>query len=166
MKLAERRSIPEATIWSPKKMVIREVKLKWAHPLGLVVVITWILHNLISVISLQFTEGQPRQDGLQWSMWVGHGRLNSPTVDFTACVSHFSFENAARLLESADMYTIFIKTKNCMPWVTFSGKRRPGCESIYRDRDLTILTPDPRLTPHRGKTSLGHRVPCTVTGES
>lgn len=40
------------------------------------------------------------------------------TIDFTACVSlgftqfsHFSFENATRLLESADMYTIFTKTK-------------------------------------------------------
>ena len=150
-------------------MVIREVKLKWAHSLGLVVVTTWILHSFISVI-----EGQPRQEGLQWSMWVRHGRLNSPTVDFTACVSlcftqssHFSFENAPRLLESADMYTIFTKTKkNCMPWVTFSGKRRPGCESIYRDRDLTILTADPRLTPCRGRTSLGPRVPCTVTGQS
>ena len=40
------------------------------------------------------------------------------TVDFTAYASlsfthfsHFSFENATRLLESADMYTIFTKTK-------------------------------------------------------
>lgn len=59
-------------------MVIREVKFKWAHPLGLVVV-TYLdspQSHQRHFSAVHWRTAQ--QEGLQWSMWVRHGRLNSP----------------------------------------------------------------------------------------